>query len=433
MSRSTLTSILASCILAIAPPAFSQDATQKSNPQPQNQPQTPTPAQAQTQSTGQPAQTPGQPQVPGGALTSADLEQLIGPIALYPDPLLANVLAASVYPDEIQKAASFVKGGGDKNKIDAQPWEPPVKAVAKLPAVVRMLGDYPDWTTALGQAYLTQAQDLMNTVQALRKKAQASGALKTTEQQKVVVEQETIYIQPANPEVIYVPSYQPSVVYVDDDDDEWAAGLIGFSAGIVVGAVWADLACDWHHGCVGWGDTDINIDRNINTGDINVGNRVEHRGKVGQEGGAWSPNRNKQLATARPNQTQNFKQGPGGGANRAAAPTASSTMRPPTPTKRPSGQPSQRAGTPSARPAGATSARAPSAAAQPSRVPSPPPTDRAQSAFRGGSDTRATSDRGSSSRQSAQRSSGGGSRPAPSRGGGGGGGSRGGGRGGGRR
>lgn len=369
------------------------------------------------------------PAIPGGSLTTEDLENLVGPIALYPDDLLANVLAASVYPDEVMEAASFMRSAGAKDQIDSRDWEAPVKAVARVPDVLKMMSEFQDWTIALGQAYLTQAQDLMATVQALRKKASANGSLVSNEQQRVVVEQETIYIQAADPAIVYVPSYEPAVVYVDDPyDDVVAAGLIGFGTGIVVGAIWADLDCDWHHGCIGWGDVDVDIDRNFN-GDINIGNdvnigsgnRVDHQNRVGKEGGAWSPNKEKANAGSKPDQRQNFKSDRAGASSRAQAPRTSSAARPPA-------RPTPKA-TPSRTPSSAGRAQAPSAtrAAGAARTPSAPTSDRAQSAFRGGSDTRASSSRGSSSRQSVNRGSSGGRSSGVSRGGGsGGGGGRGG-------
>lgn len=367
-----------------------------------------------------------QPTIPGGALTTAELEEMLGPIALYPDELLANVLAASVYPDEVAEAANFMKSPGAKDKIDSRDWEPPVKAIAKVPDVLQMMAEFQDWTTALGQAYLTQAQDVMATIQTLRKKANANGSLISSEQQTVVVQQDTIYIQAADPEIIYVPSYEPAVVYVDDPyDDAVAAGIIGFGMGIAVGAIWADLDCDWNHGCVGWGDVDVDIDRNFN-GDINIGNDVNigsgnrNGNRVGNQGGAWAPNRNKPNAGTKPDARQNFKSG-----NTAAAPRTSSAARAPS---RPAAAPSRAAGTPR------TQAPSASRAAGASRTPTTPSSSRAQSAFSGGSDTRASSSRGSSSRQSAGRTSSGGNRSAGRGGGGGGGGGRGGGgRGGGRR
>lgn len=398
-------------------------------------------------------------------LDAAELEQLLGPIALYPDELLANVLAASVYPDEVAEAAKLVSMGADKSVIDSRTWEPPVKAIAKIPDVITMLGEFPEWTTALGQAYLTQAQDVMAAVQSLRKKAQGTGALQTTEQQKVIVEKETVYIESSDPQVVYVPSYQPSVVYVDDDDDDViAAGLIGFGTGIVVGAVWADLACDWNHGCIGWGNDvnvdinrgDINIDQgdvNIGSGNIGSGNQVNHRARAGQEGGAWSPNSSKQLATSKPAQTQNFARGGADASTRPAAPRASTGGA----GSRASGA-ARTTASAGSRPSAATRTQAPASARQPAAGsrPSMPTAERANrasaasgyqgsgtrsassssnrsnSAFQGGANSRADSSRGAMSRQSSSRSQQA-SRPSPSRSSGarsGGGGRGGGGRGG---
>jgi len=372
---------------------------------------------------------------PGGTLTQAELEQLLGPIALYPDDLLANVLAASVYPDEVAEASRFMSTGGKPEGVDKQSWEPSVKAIAKIPDVVKMMGQYMDWTTALGQAYLTQAKDVMASVQALRRKAQANGALQTTEQQKVVVQQDIIYIQPADPQVIYVPSYSPSVVYVDNSSDVWAAGIIGFGAGIVVGAIWADAVCDWHHGCLGWGHTDVNINRNFN-GNVNIGNSVNigngngnwSGNRVGREGGAWVPNRDKPVATTRPSELANYR----GTAQRPAnmqVPRASSTQalnarqttlpsagaRPATPAARPTPNiPSQT----TARTAAGNRMQAPASAGAVGAGRSPGQGQ--PSAFSGGADTRASATRGAASRQSAGQSSGRGGVSGGARGGGGG-------------
>lgn len=379
------------------------------------------------------AQTPASPaagtQVPGGdRLTPSELEVLLGPIALYPDPLLANVLAAAVYPEEVAEAAKFIAGGGKPEQVDAKPWEAPVKAVAKIPDAIKMMGQYKEWTVALGQAYLIQAKDVMDVVQSLRRKAQASGALQSSPQQKVVVEQQLIYIKPADPEIIYVPSYSSSVVYVDHhDSDVAAAGVIGFGVGVAAGLIIANnMDCDYHYGCVsyGWhgGGNDVNISRGgntINTGDINIGNTANIGNRVGNEGNAYAPNKSKSLATAQPNQMNQFKGGvasanpavvpggrisaasggsrtPGTGAQMGSRPVAQPNVRP---TDQPTARPS---------------------------MPAIPPRPSYPSAFSGGRDTQAASERGAASRS---QTSGGANRSAPSRGGGGGGGSGGGARG----
>jgi len=168
-------------------------------------------------------------QAPGAdRLTPTELEELLGPIALYPDPLLANVLAASVYPDEVAAAAKFIADGGNPDQVDSKPWEDPVKAVAKIPTPSRSWGQYKDWTTLWsGLSGSGQGRDGCRAVAA--QESSEKGNLQTTPQQKVVVEQEVIYIKPADPEIIMFPSYSPSVVYVEDHhDDVVAAGVIGF-------------------------------------------------------------------------------------------------------------------------------------------------------------------------------------------------------------
>jgi hypothetical protein len=253
------------------------------------------------------------PQNPGAAdrLSAADLEELLAPIALYPDPLLANVLAASCYPEELAQAARATGA-----VIDSAPWEPSVKAVAKIPDALSMLTQYPDWTTALGEAFILQSQDVMAAVQRLRARAYANGSLKTTPEQLVQTQGDTIIIEPAQPQVIYVPSYQPSVVYVDDPGDEIAAGVIGFGLGITAGLIIANnIDCDWHfggccYGC-GWGswgrhgDVDININNNNN---ININN-------IKNNGNQWKANSNKLSPNLRSGQPRalNAYQGVGSG------------------------------------------------------------------------------------------------------------------------
>src|SRR5438477_991777 len=156
-------------------------------------------------------------------IPNEQLDSLVAPIALYPDPLLAQVLAASTYPLEIIQLQQWLanhKGLKDKALADAvtkESWDPSIQAMAALPDVVNRLASDIKWTTDLGNAFLAQQSDVMDAVQRMRKKAQDKGTLKTTEQQKVdtkVVESKTvIVIEQANPQVVYVPSYNPVVVY----------------------------------------------------------------------------------------------------------------------------------------------------------------------------------------------------------------------------
>ena len=169
------------------------------------------------------------PQAPAATTTAAaakipndQLDSLVAPIALYPDPLLAQVLAASTYPLEIIQLQQWMarnpdlKGEALAAAVEKQDWDPAVQGLAALPDVVKRLGDDIKWTTDLGNAFLAQQSDVMNAVQRMRQKAQKNGQLKSTEQQKVttqVVEtKQVIVIQQANPQVVYVPAYNPVVV-----------------------------------------------------------------------------------------------------------------------------------------------------------------------------------------------------------------------------
>src|ERR1700746_356400 len=164
-----------------------------------------------------PPQTEQAPKIPNDQLDS-----LVAPIALYPDSLLAQVLAASTYPLEIMQLQQWLtKNPGLKDKalqdaVMKQPWDATVQAMAALPDVVKRLSDDIQWTTDLGNAVLAQQSDVMDAVQRMRAKAQQKGNLNTTEQQKVetkVVENKSvIVIEQSKPDVVYVPSYEPTVV-----------------------------------------------------------------------------------------------------------------------------------------------------------------------------------------------------------------------------
>jgi len=197
------------------------------------------------------AQQPVPPPGPSGQMLSpADLDQLLGPIALYPDPLLSELLPAAEFPSEIVLADRYVQSGGDPNLIDQQPWDDSVKALARYPSVLKWMDDNLAWTTAVGQAFENQSQDVMDSVQRLRAQASALGNLQSTPQENVVPDSDgTIEILPANPDEIYVPVYQPSEVFYDQ-----AAGVpfISFSLGLPIGG-WLHNDFDWHnHHVVVW-------------------------------------------------------------------------------------------------------------------------------------------------------------------------------------
>src|SRR6516225_8726502 len=237
---------------------------------------------------GNPALLIGQTQQQGGPAEEApkipddQLDSLVAPIALYPDPLLAQVLAASTYPLEIIELQQFLTKNPDLKDqalVDAvmkQDWDPTVQALAALPDVVKRLSDDIQWTTDLGNAFLAQQSDVMNAVQRMRKKAQDKGNLKSNEQQTVetkVIESKTvIVVEQANPQVVYVPTYDPVVVYGPPVypyppiyyPPAWyyPAGIaISFGVGVMMGAFWSG---GWGWGC-GWGgNNDITMNNNNN-------------------------------------------------------------------------------------------------------------------------------------------------------------------------
>lgn len=175
--------------------------------------------------------------------TTEELDDLLAPIALYPDPLIAQILPAATFVDQIDAAARYVRQYGKSAQIDIQPWDVSVKAVAHYPTVLFMMDSKYDWTVSLGQAFVNQEQDVMDTIQRLRADAKAAGSLVSTPQQQVFVEDDFIRVIPAQPEVIYVPQYDPAVVYVEGFYPSY--GFLSFGIGFGVGA-WLNRDCDWH-------------------------------------------------------------------------------------------------------------------------------------------------------------------------------------------
>ena len=237
----------------------------------------------------------------GGAsqstFTEEQLAQMLAPIALYPDELLSQILMASTYPLEVVQASRWatqnknLTGDALAKALEKQPWDPSVKSLINFPQVLAMMNEKLDWTGTLGDAFLAQPKDVMGTVQKLRAKAEAAGNLKTTPEQKVIVEKDTqtIIIQPASPQIVYVPAYNPMVVY-----GPWwypayppyyyyppgyVAGAAAFSfvAGVAVGVAWGYAwgGCNWNRGNI-----DVNVNRNINiNNNINRNNYAHNTGK----------------------------------------------------------------------------------------------------------------------------------------------------------
>jgi uncharacterized membrane protein YgcG len=171
------------------------------------------PAQA-TQQGGQ-----GPQGAPYAQQTPEQLQQLVAPIALYPDSLVAQILVASTFPEQVVEADRFVqahpdlKGDALGQEVDKQPWDPSVKALTGFPTVLGNMDKNLSWTSSLGDAYYNQEQDVMDAVQVMRQKAEQAGNLKSTEQQTITTQGSTIVIQPASPDVVYVPAYNPWLVY----------------------------------------------------------------------------------------------------------------------------------------------------------------------------------------------------------------------------
>src|SRR5271157_4816794 len=161
------------------------------------------------------ATPPGGQAPPYAQQTPEQLQRLVAPIALYPDSLVAQILAASTFPEEVVEADRWVqahpdlKGEALGQAVDQQPWDPSVKALAAFPSVLGNMDKNLTWMSSLGDAYYNQQQDVMDAVQVMRKRAQGAGNLKTTAQQTVTTQGSTIVVQPANPEVVYVPAYDP--------------------------------------------------------------------------------------------------------------------------------------------------------------------------------------------------------------------------------
>lgn len=171
-----------------------------------------------------------------------ELDNLVAPIALYPDPLLSQVLVAATFVDDVDEAARWVRASGT-NGIDDRPWDVSVKAVAHYPTVIAMMANRIDWTTSLGQAYVNQSTDVMTSIQRLRRMARNVGNLVTTTQQQVIVEDDYISIVPYQPQYIYVPVYDPYICYYRRP--AWGVAIT-FGVGFLIGA-WLNRDCDWHH------------------------------------------------------------------------------------------------------------------------------------------------------------------------------------------
>jgi hypothetical protein len=238
----------------------------------------------------------------GAPLSADELQQLLAPIALYPDSLVAQILGAATFPDQIAAANgwlqqnSALKGTALMQAVDGQPWDPSVKALTQFPSVLDNLAKNLSWTSAMGEAYHTQAADVMSAVQVLRAKAKAAGNLKTGTQITVVQESpQVIVIQPANPQVVYVPVYNPTLVYAYPyvtpayvAPPVAATAVVAFGGGIAVGAMMSSSCCAWGYSSwnCGWhGTTTV-----VYHGGAYYGNNAWHGGYYGSSASAYGPN-----------------------------------------------------------------------------------------------------------------------------------------------
>ena len=220
------------------------------------------------------AQTDEAPKIP-----DVQLDSLVAPVALYPDPLLSQVLVASTYPLEIMQLQQFLQNNPHlKDKaladgVELKPWDPSIKAMAIFRDVVKRLSDDIRWTTDLGNAFLAQESDVLDAIQRMRARAQAKGTLQTTEQQVIETEttgegQQVISIEPVDPEVVYVPIYDPTLAYgalpypyppiYYPPPGYYAGRALAFAAGVALGRAWNG---GWGYACA-WGSRDITINRN---------------------------------------------------------------------------------------------------------------------------------------------------------------------------
>lgn len=264
-----------------------------------------------------------------------ELDQMLAPIALYPDSLLAQVLMAATYPLEVVQAARWVNDNKDLkddqlgNALEKKDWDPSVKSLVPFPQVLSMMNEKLEWTQKLGDAFLAQQADVMDSVQRLRAQAQAAGNLKTTPEQKVIVEKKIIVIQPTT-QVVYVPTYNPVVVYgvwaypayppypVYPPGYVAATAAISFGVGVAVGAAMYG-GFRWGGGGYGHGNVyvnnSVNVNRNFNQVNVNKTNinqanvqnwqhNPEHR-KGAQYPNQATAQRYNQSGAARPQTQQN--------------------------------------------------------------------------------------------------------------------------------
>ena len=254
VSRRSLALVLAGLMIPIGLAQVSAYAQEAPPPPPDQQ--------------GPPPDDQGAPPQQWNALSPDQLDQLVAPIALYPDSLVAQVLAASTYPTQVREADQFVQSQAGAppdqiaQEVNGQPWDPSVKALCAFPSVLSNMDRNLDWTTQLGNAYYNQPQDVMNAVQAMRQQAYTRGDLRSSPQLAVTYAPGDIVIAPANPAVVYVPYYDPWAIwgfrpyyawYAPPPPPGWRVGFgFGFGVGVAIGA-WGHWGWGWGHWGFAWG------------------------------------------------------------------------------------------------------------------------------------------------------------------------------------
>src|ERR1700722_7910043 len=255
-----------------------------------------------------------EPGPPPGAASPQELQELVSPIALYPDVLVAQILAGSTYPTQVVEADRWLKDNpnltGDQlaNQVNQQAWDPSIKSLTQFPTVLNTMNDSLAWTSSLGEAYYNQPSDVMNAIQVLRNKAMAAGNLKSTDQQKIEVQpvppatqgsvqpsvQQTVIIQPAQPNTVYVPQYNPTTAYGApvpapagySGSDLLLTGVLSFGAGILVGSLINNGNNNWGCNWYGGGGHSSSVKYNNN---VYVTNNNVYPGRYPSGGGGYRP------------------------------------------------------------------------------------------------------------------------------------------------
>jgi len=289
------------------------------------------------------------PAQPAPQFTPAQLDQILAPIALYPDPLLAQILMAATYPLEVVQAEGWLqdpnnaalKGDQLTAALEQKPWDPSVKSIVPFPQILRMLDGNLDWTERLGEAFLANQSATMDSVQRLRQRAQAAGKLQSTPQETVATQGQFITIEPPSPQIVYIPVYDPAVVYGPWPYPAfWPYYFPGFFDGVIIGDLgfgWFGVSIigplwGWDHW--DWGRHRIDIDRDrftaLNRNRAPVGGNIWHHDQSHRSGVPYRDPATRGRfpdGLASPEVQRGLRGYPSGGQSRAASPAFESYGR----------------------------------------------------------------------------------------------------------